>query len=72
MKKFLSLFLVLIIALCSALALSGCAKNAKSAFDIVFITDGASIDDKAQNQNAWNGVKNIIIISLWRWQNLSN
>lgn len=58
MKRFLSLFLVLIIALCSALALSGCAKNANTAFDIVYITDGASINDKAQNQNAWNGVKN--------------
>ena len=58
MKRFLSLFLVLIIALCSALALSGCAKNANTAFDIVYITDGGSINDKAQNQNAWNGVKN--------------
>lgn len=57
MKKFLSLILVLIIALCSALALSGCAKNTNTAFDVVFITDGASVDDKAQNQNAWNGVK---------------
>lgn len=58
MKRFLSLFLVLIIAICSALAFSGCAKNANTAFDIVYITDGASINDKAQNQNAWNGVKN--------------
>ena len=57
MKKFLSLILVLIIALCSVLALSGCAKNTNTAFDVVFITDGASVDDKAQNQNAWNGVK---------------
>lgn len=57
MKKILSLILVFIIALCSALALSGCAKNTNTAFDVVFITDGASVDDKAQNQNAWNGVK---------------
>lgn len=56
MKRFLSIILALAVMLCSVFVLAGCSKNESASYDVVFITDGASVDDKAQNQSAWNGV----------------
>lgn len=57
MKKFLSVFLVLVLALSTVFALSGCSKNEKASFDVVMITDGASVKDNAYNSYTWDGVK---------------
>lgn len=57
MKKVLSIFLCFIIALASFSALAGCSKQNAKAFDVVFVTDGASVEDKSYNKNTWNGVK---------------
>ena len=56
MKKLLSVFLVLVLAVCGSIALVGCSKNNGKNFELVFITDGGTVSDGAYNQNAWNGV----------------
>lgn len=57
MKKLLSILLAVLLVAGSIMALSGCAKNAQTTFDIVLITDGATVTDKGYNQSAWQGVK---------------
>lgn len=57
MKRFFSIILAATLAISCAFALGGCAKNENASFDLVYITDGAVVDDNAYNESAWNGVK---------------
>lgn len=57
MKKFTSILLVFVMMLCSVFAFAGCSKNTEAKFDMVFITDGASITE-GYNASAWEGVQN--------------
>ncbi len=57
MKKFVLILLSIVMAVSGIAALSGCSRNEKASFDVVMITDGASIDDKAYNQYTWDGIK---------------
>ena len=57
MKRFFSIILAATLAISCVLALGGCAKNENASFDLVYITDGAVVDDNAYNESAWNGVK---------------
>lgn len=57
MKRFFSVILAIILIISSIGVLVGCSKNVNKAFDIVFITDGNSVEDGAENESAYNGVK---------------
>lgn len=57
MKRFFSVILSFSVLLSCFFALAGCSKNSKNVFDLVFITDGGTINDGAYNQSAWNGVR---------------
>ena len=57
MKKLLSVILTFAIMVCGTFALVGCSKQQTKIFDVVFITDGGTINDGAYNQSAWNGVE---------------
>lgn len=57
MKKFFSVVLAVVLTVSCVLALGGCTKAKNSSFELVYITDGGSIDDNAYNESAWNGVK---------------
>lgn len=57
MKKFISVLLSVVMIASCVFAFAGCSKNTNAKFDLVLITDGATITDKAYNQSAWNGVK---------------
>lgn len=56
MKKFISIALSLAMVFTCAFGFAGCAKKA-DAYELVMITDGATITDGGYNQSAWNGVK---------------
>lgn len=57
MKKIISILLSFVLFACCTLAFAGCSKNDNNTYDLVLITDGASISDKSYNQSAWDGVK---------------
>lgn len=57
MKKLISVVLALALVICSVFALAGCSKKGDSKYEMVLITDGASINDGSYNQSAWNGLK---------------
>ncbi len=57
MKKFISVVLALTIAVCSVFVFAGCSKKGDKKYEMVLITDGASINDGSYNQSAWNGIK---------------
>lgn len=54
MKKAVSLILCAVLALA---AFTGCSKAEELSYDVVLITDGATVTDGAYNESAWNGVK---------------
>lgn len=56
MKKIVSIFLAFTMLATCVFCFAGCAKKASS-YDIVMITDGATITDGGYNESAWNGVK---------------
>ena len=53
MKKIISVLMCLTLAFGLFV---GCAKSAEQNYDIVMITDGASIKDGGYNESAWNGL----------------
>ena len=57
MKKIISTVLAVTLFISCAVLFTGCAKNKVESFELVMITDGATISDKSYNQYAWNGVK---------------
>ena len=57
MKKLVSVILAAVLIVCSVFALSACGKKAPENYDLVLITDGAPVNDKGQNQSAWDGVR---------------
>lgn len=57
MKKVISLVLAAMLVICSVFALAGCSKKDSTNYDVVLITDGASITDSSYNQSTWNGIK---------------
>lgn len=57
MKRFFSVVLAVALTISCVFALGGCAKNENASFDLVYITDGAVVNDNAYNEYAWNGVK---------------
>lgn len=57
MKKFVSILTVIALMICSVYAFTGCTKSKTSNFDLVFITDGASVTE-GYNASAWEGVQN--------------
>lgn len=57
MKRLFSLIITLTLIISSVGIFAGCSKNPNKAFDIVFITDGGSVEDDAKNESVWNGVK---------------
>lgn len=57
MKKIVSILLSFVLVISCVFAFAGCSKNDNDKYDLVLITDGASISDKSYNQSAWNGVK---------------
>lgn len=54
MKKAVSLILCAVLALA---AFTGCSKAEELSYDVVLITDGATVTDGAYNESAWKGVK---------------
>ena len=56
MRKAVSILLAISLSLCSVFIFSGCAKNVSGDYKLVFITDGAPINDNGVNQSTWNGV----------------
>lgn len=54
MKKAVSLILCAVLALA---AFTGCSKAEELSYDVVLITDGATVTDGAYNESAWNGIK---------------
>lgn len=57
MKKILSAILAVALLAASTVAFVGCSKNADKTFDVVLITDGATVSDGGYNQSAWNGIE---------------
>ncbi len=57
MKRISALALALILAFTCAFAFSGCSKKDSEKSELVLITDGAPVNDKAYNQYTWNGLK---------------
>lgn len=57
MKKIVSILMSFVLLVCCSFAFAGCSKNDNNTYDLVLITDGASISDKSYNESAWNGVK---------------
>ena len=57
MKKVISVLLAVVLIVGCVFALAGCGKKTDGKFDLVMITDGGTVSDKAYNQSAWNGVK---------------
>ncbi len=56
MKKITSVILALIMII-GCISLVGCSKKDKGDYNLVLITDGGAINDGAENESAWNGVK---------------
>ena len=56
MKKFASVILALVMII-GCVSLAGCAKKNTNGYNLVLITDGGAINDGAENESAWNGVK---------------
>lgn len=56
MKKYISILLCVVLAMSCLFGFSGCAKKADK-YQLVMITDGATISDGAYNQSAWGGVQ---------------
>lgn len=56
MKKLVSVFVALSLAVTCVFALAGCSKS-DTKYDLVMITDGSPITDGNYNESAWNGVK---------------
>ena len=50
MKRFFSIILAATLAISCVLALGGCAKSENASFDLVYITDGAVVDDNIQGE----------------------
>ena len=57
MKKIVSVMLAVVLAVSCAFAFAGCSKKNNAKYDVVLLTDGATVTDGAQNESAWNGVK---------------
>lgn len=57
MKKFFSIVLTVVLIVSSIGIFVGCTKNSNIVYNMVYITDGGSVDDGARNQSAWTGVK---------------
>lgn len=57
MKKVVSILLAVSLIVSCAFAFSACGKKGDGKFELVLITDGTPINDKAYNQYTWNGVK---------------
>lgn len=57
MKKFLSIMLAVAMIIGCTVAFVGCSKGKSTSFDVVLITDGATVSDGGYNQSAWDGVK---------------
>lgn len=57
MKRVVSVLLTIVMALSCVFAFAGCSKNVGASYELVYITDGASIEDGGYNKMAWNGVK---------------
>lgn len=56
MKKMVSAIMVLALSIACIFSFAGCSKAADK-FNLVLITDGASVTDGGYNESAWNGVK---------------
>ena len=56
MKKFASVILALVMII-GCVTLVGCSKKNTDGYNLVLITDGGAINDGAENESAWNGVK---------------
>jgi basic membrane lipoprotein Med (substrate-binding protein (PBP1-ABC) superfamily) len=56
MKKITSVILALIMII-GCISLVGCSKKDTGDYNLVLITDGGAINDGAENESAWNGVK---------------
>lgn len=58
MKRVVSVLLTVLLAFSCLFGFAGCSKNVNGSYELLFITDGAPINDGAYNEMAWNGVKN--------------
>lgn len=56
MKKAISIFLCIALAVCSVFAMAGCTKQNEIKSDIVLITNGEDINDGGYNSSAWEGI----------------
>lgn len=56
MKKFISVFLCIVLLITSVFVFAGCTKTEDLRYDIVMITDGGDIHDGGSNESAWNGI----------------
>lgn len=57
MKKLTAVLTALVVVCAAMFAFAGCTNQSSLQYDIVLLTDGASVDDGAFNQSAWEGVE---------------
>lgn len=57
MKKITAVLTALVVMCTAVFAFAGCTNQSSMQYDIVLLTDGASVDDGAFNQSAWEGVE---------------
>lgn len=57
MKKLTAVLTALVVVCTAVFAFAGCTNQNSMQYDIVLLTDGASVDDGASNQSAWEGVE---------------